>query len=79
VAIVIEQPARSVFVLDMLLIAVAMWTFGGRMGLVLGTLAVAGAWLCALVPASALLVYNGAIIGIAALLAVAWSRASRQR
>ncbi len=79
VAIVIEQPARSVFVLDMLLIAVAMWTFGGRMGLVLGTLAVAGAWLCALVPASALLVYNGAIISIAALLAVAWSRASRQR
>ncbi len=33
---------------------------------------------CALVPAAALFVYNGAIIGIAVLLAVAWSRAARR-
>ena len=77
-AIVIAQPARDVFVLDMLLIAVAMWTFGGRLGLALGAIAVAGAWVCALVPAAALFVYNSAIIGIAVLLAVAWSRAARR-
>ena len=46
--------------------------------LALGAIAVAGAWVCALVPAAALFVYNGAIIGIAVLLAVAWSRAARR-
>jgi hypothetical protein len=51
-AIVIAQPARDVFVLDMLLIAVAMWTFGGRLGLALGSIAVVGAWACALAPAT---------------------------
>jgi hypothetical protein len=77
-ALQIDQPARSVFVLDLLLVTVSMATFGGRLGLGLATVGLAGAIVCAFVPAAALLVYNGAIIAVAAILAVSWSRASRR-
>ena len=78
-AMVLEHPAGHTFTLDLLLIAVALIGFGGRAALALGVGAMIMAWICTLVPAAAVFVYNATIVGYAGLLAWSWTRVTPRR
>ncbi|MEZ4401272.1 MAG: serine/threonine-protein kinase [Kofleriaceae bacterium] len=78
-AMVVHQPPAHVYVFDNVLIAVAMVTFGTRVGVAVGAVATVAAGVSAYHTSAALYIFHGLIIGTAALLSVAWTRAARDR